>query len=326
MRFGLILNGGNRPEQERQQAFADMLAKARVAQQYGFHSLWVGPGYLQQGWHTTVLLGRIAAEVPEIALGTVEMLPLQHPVELAEQLATLDVICGGRLTLAAALGWRDFQFRAFDIPLNQRLGRFHEVIQVMQQLWTQERVTYHGKYFHLDDVPGAGRPVQQGGLNWLIAANLDPGIVRAARLAHGWLISSRATMPTIEKQIPLYRSALQSAGRQGYVSAWREMFVAASTQKALDTIQPHVEWLYRDRAAMGHNTALPTADRIDVPFAQVVAGRFVLGTPDECIAEIARYQALGVEEMILRCQWPGLPIEDSLQAIHLFGREVLPRC
>jgi alkanesulfonate monooxygenase SsuD/methylene tetrahydromethanopterin reductase-like flavin-dependent oxidoreductase (luciferase family) len=160
MRFGIILNGGNGARQPRAAAMADLLAKAGAAQRGGFHSLWVGPGYLDNGWHATVLLARVAAEAPGLALGFVGILPLHHPVELAEQMATLDVISGGRLVLAAALGWRDFQFRAFEVPARQRLARFLEVLEAMHKLWTQEHVTHHGRHFHLDDVPGAGTPLQ----------------------------------------------------------------------------------------------------------------------------------------------------------------------
>jgi alkanesulfonate monooxygenase SsuD/methylene tetrahydromethanopterin reductase-like flavin-dependent oxidoreductase (luciferase family) len=267
----------------------------------------------------------VAAEAPGLELGLVGILPLYHPVELAEQLATLDVICGGRLTLAAAIGWRDFQFRAFEVPEAQRLSRFQEVLEVLHKLWSQPRLTHHGKHFRLDDIPGASPPLQRPAPKLLIAANLDAGIRRAARLADGWLVSSRATFPTIQRQMANYSAALQQAGRTGYVAAWREMFVAESREAAIHTIRPHVEWLYRDRAALGHNRLLPEADRIDVPFEQVLEGRFILGSAAECSAEVARYRDLGVEELILRCQWPGMAVEPTLQAIQRFGRDVLPQ-
>ena len=258
-------------------------------------------------------------------LGMVGLLPLYHPVELAEQISTLDVVCGAKFVLAAALGWRDFQFRAFEVREGQRLARFQEVLEIMKQLWTQERVTYQGRYFSIDDVPGAGIPLQRPYPRLLIAANLDAGVVRAANIADGWLISSRATLPTISRQMNLYRDALRHTGQQGYVAAWREMFVAASRADAIATIRPHVERLYQNRAALGHNRALPEADRIDVPFETVLEGRFVLGSAEECIAEVKKYQELGMEEMIMRCQWPGMATEGALKAIRLFGSEILPK-
>jgi len=325
MKFGLILDGGQQPGQSREHGFREILEKARMAHHYGFHSLWTGPGYLTQGWHPTVLLARVAAEVPGMALGMVGILPLYHPVELAEQLSTLDVISGGRVVLGAAIGWRDFQFRAFEVPAGQRLSRFIEVLETLKALWTQERVDHEGKHFRLHDLPGAGTPLQKPYPKIFIAANLDPGVTRAAALADGWLVSSRATLGTIVRQLDLYRAALQGTGRPGCVAAWREMYVATDKEEAIATIRPHVEWLYRDRASLGHNRALPAADRIDVPFEQVLEGRFILGSADDCLAELRKYQVAGVSEIIMRCQWPGLAADKALEAIERFGRDVLPR-
>ena len=325
MRFGLILDGGNLPGRPRETAFNELVERAVRAKHWGFHSLWTGPGYLNDGWHSSVLLARIAAEAPDMELGIVGLLPLYHPVELAEQLSTLDVICGGKVVLAAALGWRDFHFRAFEVPEGQRLSRFLEVLSALKSLWTQERVTHVGRHFHITDVPGAGAPLQRPHPKVFIAANLDPGVRRAAKLADGWLVSSRATFTTLMRQIALYRNTLQAAGQSGYVAAWREMYVAADRAEAIATIRPHVEWLYRDRAALGHNRALPETDRIDVPFEQVLEGRFIIGSSEECATELQHYQAAGVDEVIMRCQWPGLAAVDALKAIDRFGREVLPR-
>ena len=323
MRFGINLGGGNLLEEPREEALAGRLEKARLAGALGYHSQWTGAGYLNNDFHSMLLLTRAAAEAPDLELGMVSLLPLYHPVEAAEQVATLDVICGGRFVLAPALGWRDFQFNAFGVPKEERLSRFREVMVVMKKLWSQEQVTHHGKHFYMDDVPGAGGLLQGPQPKMYIAANLDVGVARAAREGDGWPVSSRATLPTIERQVKLYREAAGKAGKVGYISAWREMFVAETRQQAVDIVRPHVEWLYRDRAALGHNQELPEADRIDVSFEQVLDGRFIIGSPSECMKEIKRHQELGVEELVLRCQWPGMPNEDSLKAVELFGREVL---
>ena len=325
MRFGLILDGGNQPGRPRQTAFKELLERAARAKQWGFHSLWIGPGYLNDGWHSSVLLARIAAEASGLELGMVALLPLYHPVELAEQISTLDVVSGGKAVLGAAIGWRDVQFRAFEIPEGQRLSRFLDVLSALKSLWTQEHVTHIGRHFRITDVPGAGAPLQRPHPKIFIAANLDAGVRRAATLADGWLVSSRATLTTLLRQLAFYRNTLQATGRSGYVAAWREMYVAADRAEAIATIRPHVEWLYRDRAALGHNRALPETDRIDVPFEQVLEGRFIIGSPEDCATELQRYQAAGVDEVIMRCQWPGLGAAEALSAIDRFGREVLPR-
>ena len=324
MRFGINMGGGNLRGESREEALTGRLDKARLTHQMGYHSLWTGAGYLNNDFHSMMLLARVAAEAPGLELGMVALLPLYHPVEAAEQVATLDVISGGKFILAPALGWRDFQFDAFGIPKTDRLGRFREVMEVMKMFWTQDRVTHHGRYFDINDVPGAGGAVQKPYPRMYLAANLERGVLRAARQADGWLISSRSTLPTITEQTRLYRDAAKKAGKPGFISAWREMFVAESRQKAIDIMRPHVEWLYRDRAALGHSQELPEADRIDVPFDRILEGRFILGSPEECIEEIEKYRELGIDELVLRCQWPGMPNKDSLRALELFGDKVLP--
>ena len=324
MRFGINLGGGDRRGQSREEGLAARLAKARLAKEMGYHSLWTGAGYLNNDFHAMMLLARVAAEAPGLELGMVALLPLYHPVEAAEQISTLDVISGGRFVLAPALGWRDFQFKAFEVPKAERLSRFREVQEVMEKLWNQERVTHQGRHFHLDDVPGAGAPIQKPHPKIYLAANLERGVLRAAKEADGWLVSSRSTLTTIGVQAPMYREAVKEAGKPGYISAWREVFVADSRRQAIDIVRPQVEWLYKDRAALGHSQELPEADRIDVPFEQVLEGRFIIGSPEECIEEIHKYKEQGVEELILRSQWPGMDGDVTTKSLRLFAEKVMP--
>ncbi len=324
MKFGINLGGGDRRGQSREEGLEARLAKARLAKEMGYHSLWTGAGYLNNDFHALMLLARVAAEAPGLELGMVALLPLYHPVEAAEQISTLDVITGGKFVLAPALGWRDFQFKAFEVPKEERLSRFREVQEVMEKLWNQDRVTHQGRHFHLDDVPGAGDPIQKPSPKVYLAANLERGVVRAAKEADGWLVSSRSTLPTIRVQAPQYRDAVQEAGKPGFIAAWREAFVAGSRQQAIDTVRPQVEWLYKDRAALGHSQELPEADRIDVPFEQVLDGRFIIGSPEECIEEIHKYQEQGVEELILRSQWPGMEGDVTTKSLRLFAEKVMP--
>ena len=135
MRFGINFGGGDLPNQPRQVALAGRLEKTRLAGRLGYHSLWTGAGYLNNDFHAMLLLARSAAEAPGLELGMVALLPLYHPVEAAEQIATLDVISGGKFVLSPALGWRDFQFNAFGVPKTERLSRFAEVLEVMKKLW-----------------------------------------------------------------------------------------------------------------------------------------------------------------------------------------------
>ena len=149
-------------------------------------------------------------------------------------------------------------------------------------------------------------------------------MLRAAKKADGWLVSSRSTLTTIGIQAPQYREAVKEAGKPGYIAAWREVFVAESKQQAIDIVRPQVERRYKDRAALGHSQELPEADRIDVPFEQVLEGRFIIGSPEECIEEIHKYKEQGVEELILRSQWPGMKGDVTTKSLRLFADKVMP--
>ena len=100
--------------------------------------------------------------------------------------------------------------------------------------------------------------------------------------------------------------------------------MAESKQQAIDIIRPQVEWLYKDRESLGHSQELPEADRIDVSFEQVLEGRFIIGSPEECIDEIHKYKDLGVEELILRSQWPGMESEVTDRSLRIFAEKVMP--
>ncbi len=324
MRFGIILDGGNLPGESRAQALQDRLVKARLTKEFGYHSLWMGGGFLNNGWHASSLLARAAAEAQGLELGLLALLPLDHPVALAEQVSTLDAIAGGRLVLAASLGWRPHELRAFDVDRTERLSRFRESLEVMKLLWAEDRVTYRGKHYQLEDVPGAARPIQSPHPPIYIGANMDRGVMRAGRESDGWLVSSRATITTIQRQMPMYREAAERAGRPAKVVAWREMYVAPTRQEAIGTIRPYVEAMYSHRASLGHNAELPEADRIAASFDQVLEGRFIFGSPAECAEQVQAYAEAGVDELVMRCQWPGMPGTDAFRAIELFAREVMP--
>jgi alkanesulfonate monooxygenase SsuD/methylene tetrahydromethanopterin reductase-like flavin-dependent oxidoreductase (luciferase family) len=324
MKFGLLLFGGL-PGQSLEQTLQEAVEKAQIAKESGFHAVWTSGGHLGKGLQGTLLQAHITAYTGDMELGVLYLLPLEHPILLAEEISTLDLMCGGRLTVSIALGWRDFQFEAFGIPSRQRLPRFLETLEAMKQLWTRDEVDFQGRYIQVKVERPIPKPVQQPYPRLLVAANVDPGIQRAASIADGWLISSRSTYPTIEHQVGLYKEALRQANRKGTIWAWREAYVAQDKQTAMDTIRPSVEAMYADRASLGHARDLPVADRINVPFEQILENRFIIGDPDQCTHEIRRYQELGVETIIMRMQWPGMPQEQALSSIRLMGQEVLPR-
>ncbi len=170
------------------QQFKDVLRIVEAAQANGFTYIAIGQHFLygELRWLQPVpLLARIAAEVdPNVRLATQIMIaPLYHPVMLAEEIATLDVVTEGRLIFGAGLGYRPEEFDYLGVPYKERAGRFDESLELMKKLWTQESVTHDGKYWQLDDVKPHLFPVQDPHPPIWIAPTRSPAYAAARSTA-----------------------------------------------------------------------------------------------------------------------------------------------
>jgi len=240
MRFGLSLPVQHPVGDDMTQRFAELLEVVRLARGAGFHHVSASQHYLAapfQYMQPLPVLARVAAEIGEMTLGTgIMLLALQHPVDVAESLATLDVICGGRLVFGVGLGYRDVEFDAFGIPRGRRLSRFLEVLDVVRRLWTEERVTFHGEHFHLEDVGLTMRPRQKPRPPIVVAASNDKMVRRVARIGDAWAIAGHATLATLERQVALYRTALEAEGKPfppPLFSLGKELYIARDMDTAL---------------------------------------------------------------------------------------------
>src|ERR1700709_2695225 len=161
----------------------NMLEQVKTAREAGFSSLWLpqhfvsGPNMRQLS--TSPMLGLLAGVGEGMTLGTgVLLLPMLNPVLLAEEAATIDHLTGGNFILGVGLGYREAEFQAFGVERKSRVPRFREYIEVMRLFWAQERVTFHGKYFHFDDIGLSLRPKRPGGIPIWVGSAVDEGVKR----------------------------------------------------------------------------------------------------------------------------------------------------
>ena len=189
------------------------------------------------------VLARVAAEIGEMTLGTgIMLLALQHPVDVAESLATLDVICGGRLVFGVGLGYRDVEFDAFGIPRGRRLSRFLEALDVVRLLWTEDSVTFHGEHFHLEDVGLTMKPRQKPRPPIVVAASNDKMVRRVARIGDAWAIAGHATLATLERLLLAAGFAEVRPRRGRFFDLW-----ATARKPAAAPVRPMARWERRDR-------------------------------------------------------------------------------
>lgn len=322
-------------EQPAERFFEEMVEQTRAARAAGFvaisspqHHL-VGP---LQYFQPVPLLARLAAEAPDMeVIPGIILLALHHPVEVAESLATLDVICGGRLVAGFGLGYREPEFAAFGVPRGERVARFEEHLSVVEQLWTGEPVSFHGRFVRLDGQQIALRPVQTATRRrppiWL-GANADAGVRRAARLGDAWLMNPHGALPALRRQLSLYLDTRRELGRPPpeRLPLSKELFVAEERALALRRAAPYLEEKYRTYMAWGQAGTLPADDAWSEDFTTLMRDRFIIGDPDDVVAALTTYrEELGVTDFCFRVCWPGMPQADVLTAIDLLGRHVIPR-
>jgi alkanesulfonate monooxygenase SsuD/methylene tetrahydromethanopterin reductase-like flavin-dependent oxidoreductase (luciferase family) len=270
----------------------------------------------------------MAAEAEGMALGTgVLLLPLHQPVDFAEQLATLDVISGGRLIVGVGLGYRDAENAALGLDPRRRVGRFVEALQVVERLWSGEPVSHRGPHFTLNDVRISMPPAQRPRPPIWLAANTDPGVIRAARLGDAWLMNPHTTGAALQRQLAVFHDTRRAAGRPAAreVPLIRECCVAPTVAEALAAGGPFLDAKYGAYRSWEQDKALPDDDQWSARFDELARDRFLLGDPGRVREEIERYRAqLGITTLIVRVQWPGMAQEAVLRSIRLLGEQVLP--
>ena len=132
----------------------------------------------------------------------------------------------------------------------------------------------------------------------------------------------------VAEQFKTYKANLEKAGQPtpDTLPMMRELYVASDRETAFLESQPYLETKYAAYAAWGQDKALPGNESFSVPYQDLARDRFLLGSPEDVAQEMLRYQdELGVNYLIFRMQWPGMPQEQALRQIEIMGKEVLPR-
>ena len=272
------------------------------------------------------VMARLAAAAPGMDMVTTAVLPLAHPVDVAEQVATLDVITSGHAVLATALGYRDEETSAFGIARRDRVSRMVEALEVMKLLWHGEGpVTYEGRHFQLHDAPTGLRPIQRPGPPVWIAASSDAA--SSAPPASATLGSSTTpiTPPSSARSPSTATPARRPATR--VTSTCPSSASSSSLRRprtAVRIAQPYVSGKYETYAQWGQDQALEGERSFTSEFAALAKDRFIVGNVEQVVADLKRYEALGITHIGLRMRWAGMPPEPTADAMRLTAERVFP--
>ncbi|WP_028472395.1 LLM class flavin-dependent oxidoreductase [Nocardioides alkalitolerans] len=306
-----------------------LLRQVEAAQRNGISHITMGQHFLYGDlrWLQPIpTLARIAAELDEhVTLATtVVQVPLYHPVMLAEDLATLDILTRGRLVVGAGAGYREDEFTALGVDFSQRFAMFDEAISIMKQMWTQDTVSFDGRFWSLTEGKTHIRPYQEPHPPIWIGAMKDHGVRRSARLGDGWPITPETRGPEMVRLLSIYEDERERVGRpQVKHPLRREIIPAATTDAAYERFESMAKerlLAYADR-----QLATRSADELSREFREVARKETFIGTPDECVAQIAEMAALvPIDPILVRAQWPHMTSEAVVEYLDDLGRDIVP--
>lgn len=321
MKFGVFLNQYYDGDDDFEAT--DLYEQIDLIEHTGFDLVTVGERHVHEEGFIEPLtaLAAIAARTDSLELGTTAMLPgLYNPLHLAEQVATIDRLSDGRMSFGAALGYRKRELAPFGVEMNDRMGRFLESVSLLKRFWTEESVNHEGDFWSFDDAFVSPRPDD---IPIWIGGHADIAIKRAAYRGDAWIASASSTTDDLEEQISFYESSLNEFGmsrENNDVILMRDCFVADSVSEARSAIEPYLLNLYRLYARWGQ-TYLDEHE-VEVDYDELDE-KFVIGTPEECIDRLRTYEELGVDNVLIRCQFPGQPQSSTFDCLERFGDEII---
>jgi probable F420-dependent oxidoreductase len=335
LKIGVGLFTGQVPAQSNRtfhQEYSDYIDLARKVEDAGLDAAWVsehhfaGDGYLPS---LLPMLAALAAVTQRIELGTgVVLAPFHDPIRLAEDFAVVDQIAGGRVICGLGIGWREEEFRAFKVDVSSRVRRTTEIVEILRQAWSDDRVTFKGRYYSYEDVAVTPKPARVPPI--LLGGFVDAAIKRAGRIGDGYL-SSRADVTRVAGAFRMAAEERATAGKDGPP-------LVGILQNAYVTEDPDGDWpMVRD--GIGHQLGVYAGwrDGTDVagkplevkpPDEETIRRTTAYGTP----AQVVEYLTPLVEvlgdypegHLVLRMHYPGMDAAPAARAVELLGRDVAP--
>jgi probable F420-dependent oxidoreductase len=319
-------------------AFEELAEAVACAEAAGFHGCFFGEHHGSPGVDRPQLLVLLAALAPRtrtIRLGTSILLgALHHPIHVAEAAAMVDRISGGRLVLGLGLGYQGADFRQFGVPFAQRVSRFEESVEILRLAWTEERFSYAGRRYQLDDVSVVPRPLQRPHPPIWLAAWSRAGAERAGRLGDAFVTDPIQNLAATKSFADAYRGSAAAAGRPAEVVLMREMLVAESRDEALDRfaggLLAQYRYYFENGAFLREHEPWMEGVRTasELTWETVSRDRVIWGTPADCVEQLHHWcAAIGAGHVQVALPHPhgGWKSADQLATIGLIGGRVLPK-
>lgn len=329
MRFGLF--GGARTSGEGPEGdsvgYRRYIDYVLEAEALGFHSVFVvehhftGVGQVSA---SLSLLSYLAARTSRIRLGTaVVVLPWHNPALLAEQVATLDLLSGGRFDFGVGKGYRNSEFTGFAIPPHEAGERFEEAMGFLRRAWSCDgRFTYRSPHWQFEDITIEPRPVQRPHPPFWLGAGSEASIGKAAEEGYNLLLDQVAPSGVILQRVRFFREACRQSGRE---VCPHQIAVARGLQIIRSEAERPAALAVRARVlraigglARGSGAERYHALTAEAAIALAAEDAALLGTPEEIVARLKKLEAGGVDYVLL------VDPSGSREALSTFASEIMP--
>ena len=349
MQFGTYYFLQATPGRSADSIIGDEVEQMVLSEQLGYDSVWLTEHhYADYGLSAapSLLLATVAARTTRITLGmAVYVLPFHHPLRLAEETATLDILSKGRLVVGLGRGNRPLEFLGHGVPQEESRGRMQEGLEVLRRAWTEERVSFEGRHWQFDEIPVYPKPLTRPHPPLAFAVSSPESLQWAG--INGLPIMSSGLFTTTDallKQRATYLAALQKAGHSqstisDLLSRWivsKHVYVAPTDAEARADAEGPERWYLdsfarsirpdglRGISATVRAQATASADRIDtLRWEEIVEDRLLIGSPETVRRKVAELREIGVGELLCWMSFGGIPPEKVRRSMQLFAAEIM---
>ncbi len=303
--------------------YAATIEQAVLADELGFDHVWFTEHhFLEDGYLPAFqpLAGAIAARTKQIRISNdIALLPLYHPIRLAEELAVLDQISNGRMEFGIGMGYVPKEFDAFGVPLRNRVSMTDEAIEILRLAWGEGPFSFKGKRYNLSNIDVHPKPVQPGGPPLWIAAMKEPGALRAARFGTNLLPQGRR-----EEVLDPWRDAVNAKGEDPddyRVGIIRSVYVTDDRERDW----PKIREAERFRMGVYGSFMAETPDDYGWGSSDGIPQNVIVGDATQVTQEISEFiNTYGITDIATSGLPPGIEPDFMAANLERLASEVIP--
>ncbi|GAA0603502.1 LLM class flavin-dependent oxidoreductase [Sporichthya brevicatena] len=278
-----------------------------------------------------MMMAEAARRAPDIRLGAaVAVLPLWHPVRLAEDIAFLDCVSGGRVDIGIGRGYQPLEFAVFGADLANNRGMFAESLKIMKKCWTEDDWSFEGKHWQIPETTVFPRPVQNPIPFWM-AATTPPSIRGAVEMGYHLCTGTGALLDELEQRNAFIDACFDELGRssEGIHRSVNKFILCTNDPSEVDLAIRESKWQIRVSRDLTSGTNPPGGRNPAPPFKgepndEIWKQRLIVGTPEECLEIIRAHAEVGISYINALFDFGGVPHDVVQRSMKLFTEELMP--